>query len=151
MLIANHRNAFVNQFYNSEWDTFESINTGRLSKHLADVARSVAAAVYQLASGDKMSASIQANQTLVDKCLECYLMNANCSFFNWLLNGRSNMVAEGILPTYVGVSHSDEAVKPLSVRTRNILALVSGEELEINKTACFASDNDEVMLDYFTF
>lgn len=164
LLIANHRNAFTNLYYNSEWDTFESINTGRLSRHLADIARTVAAAVYQLAAGEQMPNSITANLTLVilpsfnnknrcihavlctqvEKTLECYLINANCSLFNWLLNGRTNMIAEGILPTYVGVSQREDSIQPLSVRTRNLLALVSGEQLPINKSACFDSDNNEV-------
>lgn len=68
-------------------------------------------------------------------------MNANCSLFNWLLNGKNNLGAEGVLPTYVGVTHGDKA---LSLRTRHLLALVNGQPLDINKTACVNSDHNEV-------
>jgi hypothetical protein len=49
-----------------------------------------------------------------------------------------------VLPTYVGVSHGDGAYKALSLRTRHLLAMVSGEPLDINKTGCINSDHNEV-------
>jgi hypothetical protein len=85
----------------------------------------------------------------VESTLECYLVNANCSLFNWLLNGRSNLAAEGVLPTYVGVSHGDGAYKALSLRTRHLLAMISGETLDINKTGCINSDHNEVNSNLF--
>ena len=166
LLITNHKNAFANQFYNSEWDTFNTISSTQLSKHLGEVARTVSAAIYELATGDHLPASIKANITLVsvtnfywekkarswkafflsqlESTLECYLINANCSLFNFLLNGKSNLAAEGVLPTYVGVTHGDGAYKALSLRTRHLLAMISGEQLDINKTACINSDHNEV-------
>lgn len=77
-------------------------------------------------------------------------MNANCSLFNWLLNGKNNLAFEGIFPTYVGVSHGDGSFKALSVRTRHILAFVSGDRLEKNRTACVNSDHNEVIEFHFS-
>ena len=65
LLVSNHQKGFTNQFYDSEWDTFDTINSAGLSRHLADVARTVAAAVYELAAESVMPTSITANQTLV--------------------------------------------------------------------------------------
>lgn len=65
LLISNHRNAFTNQFYNSEWDTFQTISSTKLSKQLADIARTVSATIYELATGNKLPENIQANLTLV--------------------------------------------------------------------------------------
>jgi len=65
VVISNHRNAFTNQFYNNEWDNFDSINSNKLSKHLGDIARTVAAAVYQLSTGEFMPATVNPNMTLV--------------------------------------------------------------------------------------
>lgn len=72
-------------------------------------------------------------------------MNANCSLFNWLLNGKNNFGSEGVFPTYVGVTHGDGSYKALSMRTRHLLALVNGNKLDLNKTACINSDHNEVL------
>ena len=169
VFISNHKNAFTNQFYNNEWDTFQTISSYKLSKHLAEVARTVSASIYEMVTGDQMPSNIQVNETLVlnatsfrrkywsyqlvslqlESTLECYLVNANCSLFNWLLNGRSNLASEGVLQTYVGVSHGDGAYKALSLRTRHLLAMVSGETLDINKTGCINSDHNEVNSNFF--
>ena len=50
------------------------------------------------------------------------------------------------MPTYVGVPHGDDSFKPLPMRTRHLLTLVSGEELQINKSTCYGSVNDEVRI-----
>lgn len=76
--------------------------------------------------------------------LECYLVNANCSLFHWLLSGNTNIVGEGVLSNYVGVSHGDGAFKPLIMRMRHLMALVSGTPMSLNKSACVGSENDEV-------
>lgn len=144
LLISNHKNAFTNQFYNNEWDTFQTISSSKLSKHLAEVAQTVSAAIYKLATRDEMPTNIVANVTLLESILECYLVNANCSLFSWLLNGRNNLATGSILPTYVGVTHGDGAYKALSLRTRHLLAMVSGDPLDINKTACINSDHNEI-------
>jgi hypothetical protein len=65
LFISNHKNAFANQFYNSEWDTFQTISSYKLSKHLADIARTVSASIYELATGQQMPSYIQVNETLV--------------------------------------------------------------------------------------
>ncbi len=65
LLISNHKNAFANQFYNNEWDTFDTISSSDLSKHLAEVAHTVSSAIYELATGNPLPASIKANITLV--------------------------------------------------------------------------------------
>lgn len=65
LLISNHKNAFTNQFYNNEWDTFQTISSSKLSKHLAEVAQTVSAAIYKLATRDEMPTNIVANVTLV--------------------------------------------------------------------------------------
>jgi len=74
--------------------------------------------------------------------LDCYLANANCSLFNWLLNGKSGVPSNTVLPTYVGVSHGDNSYKPLALLTRYLLAYVSGRELPVNKTECIPTEND---------
>lgn len=65
LLISNHKNAFTNQFYNNEWDTIETISSPELSKHLAEVAHTISATIYELATGDKMPSNIEVNVTLV--------------------------------------------------------------------------------------
>lgn len=77
--------------------------------------------------------------------MECYLINSNCSLFNWLLSGKNNLATGSILPTYVGVSHGDDAYKPLIVRTRYLLAYVTGQPLDVDKTGCIGGENDEVL------
>lgn len=65
ILISNHKKAFVNPYYNTEWDTFQTISSSQLTQHLAGIARSVSAAVYELATGKSLPSDIQANTTLV--------------------------------------------------------------------------------------
>ena len=65
LLITNHKTNFTNPFYNSEWDTLYAINSENLVQHLADVARTVAATTYQLATGKTLDEGITANMTLV--------------------------------------------------------------------------------------
>lgn len=69
VVISNHRKAFTNQFYNSEWDNFNSINSKQLSKQLGGIAYTVAAAVYQLSTGKFIPANVKPNMTLV-----CFLV-----------------------------------------------------------------------------
>jgi len=142
LLITNHESAFTNQFYNNEWDTLRAINSETLVQHLADVARTVSATAYELATGKPLDTRITANQSLIRETLDCYLANANCSLFNWLLNGKSGVPSNTVLPTYVGVSHGDNSYKPLALLTRYLLAYVSGRELPVNKTECIPTEND---------
>ena len=65
LLITNHESAFTNQFYNNEWDTLRAINSETLVQHLADVARTVSATAYELATGKPLDTRITANQSLV--------------------------------------------------------------------------------------
>lgn len=65
ILVSNHERAFVNKYYNSEWDTFQSIDSADLSRHLGGVARTVSAAIYELATGRLLPAEITPNITLV--------------------------------------------------------------------------------------
>lgn len=58
------------------------------------------------------------------------------------------MHSEGVLSTYVGVPHGDSAYKALTLRTRHVLAMVSGEPININKTSCMNSDHNEVSLKF---
>lgn len=81
LIISNHKNKFTNQFYNSEWDTYQSISSSILSKQLAEIARTVSATIYELATGDKLPGDIQANVTLVS-----YLIyNLHLKMFEFIL------------------------------------------------------------------
>lgn len=69
IFIANHRKSFTNRYYNSEWDTYSAISSQKLSKQLADIARTVAATVYKLASKADMPSIFSANSSLVSRIL----------------------------------------------------------------------------------
>jgi len=151
LLISNHKEAFTNKFYNNEWDTYRSIDSEKLVQHLADVARTVSATAYELATSKSLDDTIVANQTLIRDTLECYLSNGNCTLFNWLLNGKFGVPTNTILPTYVGVSHGDNAYKPLPIRTRYLMAYVSGQQVSVNKTECTGStyNGNEIYQNYW--
>lgn len=151
LLITNHKESFSNKFYNNEWDTYRSIDSETLVQHLADVARTVSATAYELATSNSLDATIAANQSLIRDTLDCYLSNGNCSLFNWLLNGKSGVPSDTILPTYVGVSHGDNAYKPLPIRTRYLMAYVSGQQLSLNKTECTGTtyNGNEIYQNYW--
>ena len=88
----------------------------------------------------------------IDEILECYLINANCTLFNRLLNSKSRLFAEGPLSTYVGTQQVDDIYKPLVLRTKHLMALVSGHPVvDLNRTSCFGNETDEVMDDTFSF
>ena len=67
--------------------------------------------------------------------IECYVRDARCSLFNWLLNGRP-VSRGGALATYVGVAQGDEAFKPVALLTRSLLALVMGQQVQLVKEDC---------------
>ena len=69
VVITNHEGNYTNRYYNSEWDTPNSIRMNKLSQHLANVARTVSAAVYEMSTNQPMSSSIQPNISLVN-CMQ---------------------------------------------------------------------------------
>ncbi len=80
----------------------------------------------------------------MENVLECYMINGNCTLFNQLLNFKSNLYAAGPLTTYVGVRQEEDVYKPLVVRSRHLMALVSGQIVDLNRTSCFGNASDEV-------
>lgn len=65
VVITNHKAAFTNPFYNSEWDSGSNLDMRALNERLASVALAVSATVYQLATGTALPSNVTANSTLV--------------------------------------------------------------------------------------
>jgi nicastrin len=82
VVIANHEKQYTNKFYNSLYDDYYNLNKTdeNVSKRLSIIATVISKSIYEILTGNKRP-NITVNETLIDKLLECYLINSACDLF----------------------------------------------------------------------
>ncbi|XP_067416399.1 nicastrin [Emydura macquarii macquarii] len=100
VVLADHRTAFQNRYYQSMYDTAENIlmkypeglspeetldYVTDTAKSLAEVATVVARALYQLAGGTSNTSAIQADPRTVSRMLYGFLIKTNNSWFQSII------------------------------------------------------------------
>ncbi|XP_055993811.1 nicastrin [Sorex fumeus] len=148
VVLADHRAAFHNRYYESVYDNPDSINVtypqGQspeeslnhvtdTAKALADVATLLARALYQLAGGDQFSASIEADPKTVTRLLYGFLVRPNNSWFqSFLRQDLRPFLGDGPPQHYIAVSSPTNT----TYLVQHALANLTGTALGLTREQC---------------
>ncbi|KAH9511768.1 hypothetical protein DERF_010201 [Dermatophagoides farinae] len=169
IVITNHRDEFINKYYNSLFDDgSDMMNSIEFKKSYLDRIKSVATlfarVVYQSITGQPLDLDKQADEELISMLMECLLHNSNCKLFSIILQ-PSNITAESnnddgdgngtiysdsnvkhILPpypSYVSVYQADPRTKILRQYIRRILNYFTGENMHVAFDKCVSMANSD--------
>lgn len=149
LVITNHKDSYKNPFYNSIFDTKESIryvyedrDTTSIQQRIASLATTISNSVIKLLNSTANSTFSDNSETMdiVDELLYCYLESANCSMFRTIDSSVSSMTTP--FPMYVGVSHYTNTVTQI---TRYLMVSWLGEVVDNATTqdTCFGQSSDD--------
>lgn len=144
IVIADHKEIFVNRYYNSFFDTKEALNITLLSPQLTSLSSAISRMLYQLLTG-KTSDNCTSNETLVEGLLECYLKNASCDLFREIANpAKTEHLRVEPYPLYVSVN-SGGHTNAITIYTRYLLAYLTGYVLDNHtKETCVGAPNNQI-------
>ncbi|KAL7293353.1 hypothetical protein TKK_0013123 [Trichogramma kaykai] len=140
LVIANHGETFVNNYYNGLLDDAEALDyssnkTTNLPSSLANIAITLGNALYSITNpGSKPSTeNITLIEKLVTELLPCYLESARCTLFS-AASRPGTILPNQVLSLYTGVVRSDNAA---TILTGQLLGLLTGTTYpELNQTSC---------------
>ncbi|XP_068819460.1 nicastrin isoform X4 [Capricornis sumatraensis] len=148
VVLADHSDSFHNLYYQSIYDTAESINVtypaGQspeedlnfvtdTAKALAGVATVLARALYQLAGGASFRDTIQADPHTVTRLLYGFLVRANNSWFQSILRpDLRSYLGDGPLQHYIAVSSPTNATYVVQYALANL----TGKVLDLTREQC---------------
>uniref|UniRef100_A0A8C0STR5 Nicastrin n=1 Tax=Canis lupus familiaris TaxID=9615 RepID=A0A8C0STR5_CANLF len=148
VVLADHSTVFHNRYYQSIYDTAESINVSYpelqspeedlnfvtdTAKALADVATVVGRALYQLAGGTNFSDTIQADPGTVTRLLYGFLVRANNSWFQSILRqDLRSYLGDGPLQHYIAVSSPTNTTYVVQYALANL----TGQVVDLTREQC---------------
>lgn len=153
-VIADHKKQFQNKYYNSRYDTHDTISmvypdglpqnetydyVTDGAKHLTKVATALARTVFNLTTGSTEGADeIQADNSTITHMLYCFLIHPQCELFNFSLNTVNAKILKknngtGPLSTYVQVSVANSLGAPnwITMLAHNLVSYFLGDEVHI--------------------
>lgn len=147
VVITDHKEAFMNKFYESIFDNYRNVNYSTSSEnasqtddkyhlHISRVASVVATSLYSLLTKSEPSELIAVNETLADQLLYCYMRNVSCQMFREYGEAllQSGFFDDKPAKMYVSVKHGESKRTTI---TNNIFASLLGEKKEdYNKSTC---------------
>ncbi|XP_014607330.1 PREDICTED: nicastrin isoform X1 [Polistes canadensis] len=139
IVITNYPDQFTNNYYNSILDNAKSLNFNRndtndLASSLTNISVTLAETLYYNVTGVKApSGDVNRIENIISEMLSCYLESAKCNLFH-AASSPGTKLADQILPLYVSVHRVPNTV---TILTGQLLALLTGEILEMNETACY--------------
>lgn len=148
VVITDHKEAFMNKFYESIFDNYRNVNYSTSSENASQtedkyhlqvgrVASVVATAVHSLLTSSKPSSLIPVNETLADQLLYCYMKNVSCQMFQEF--GGEDLLLRGFFndkpaKMYVSVRQGESGRTTV---TQSIFASLLGDKKEdYNKSTC---------------
>ena len=155
IVLTDHSKTFKNKYYQSYLDDYKNVdykstNTtvndeDELHVHLQKIASTVATSVYTLITG-QADQTIEANGTIIEQLLECYLQNVNCTLFRehagrLIDNNASGFFKPVPAKMYTGVGRQDYILTNI---TTSILGHFIGEEVNGTENDCWSSSSDAV-------
>ncbi|NXT29087.1 NICA protein, partial [Syrrhaptes paradoxus] len=147
VVLADHRTAFQNRYYQSMYDTPENIRmqypeglspdetleyVTDTAKSLAEVATVVARALYRLAGGANNTSAIQADPKTVTRMLYGFLIKMNNSWFQSIIKPDLKEILGDVPQHYVAVS------SPVNTTylVQYVLANLTGTVVNLTKEEC---------------
>ncbi|CAB3995125.1 Nicastrin [Paramuricea clavata] len=140
LVIADHKAAYTNKFYNSRFDDVQRLDV----KHLTKLATTVAKTLYELAYNETND-DMAANEERVTELLGCLIVNQNCSLFKQVVTkDKAYRLASqnGPLPRYVGTDNKLNGPSGITVMTQYLLAYFTG--INLNVTGCPAGSGNVI-------
>ncbi|XP_050840787.1 nicastrin [Serinus canaria] len=147
VVLSDHRAAFRNRYFQSIYDTAESIGirypeglspeqqlhfvTGT-AQALAEVATLVARALFTLAGGKSGSESIRADPGTVTRLLYGFLLNSNNSWFQSLIKPDQKGILGPFPQHYVAVSSPTNTTQLLQA----VLGNLTGASVNLSREQC---------------
>lgn len=161
VVITDHKEEFMNEFYESIFDNYHNVNYSTSSENASQtedtyhlqvsrVASVVATAVYSLLTNSQPSSLIAVNETLADQLLYCYMKNVSCQMFQEY--GGEDLLLRGFFNNkpakmYVSVRQGESGRTSV---TRSIFASLLGEKKEdYNRSTCTTDSLDQVNQFYY--
>ncbi|KFM67717.1 Nicastrin, partial [Stegodyphus mimosarum] len=128
IVLADHDEKFINKFYNSIFDSNETLDTTALKDTLAHIAIVVSGSLYELLTDEKLETPVKTDIDLVDGLLECYLRNASCGLFRQIADPlMTERLRVEPYPMYVSVdSGGHTKANAITLYTRYLLAYLTG-------------------------
>lgn len=132
IVIADHNTQFINEYYNSIFDTDENVNLKILPKMLSDVAITVTGTIYNLLTGEKLENDLPPQTDLISGLLNCYLKNASCRLFQEIADPlMTERLRVEPYPLYVSVDTGGHTkANAITLYTRYLLAYLTGSKVE---------------------
>ncbi|XP_075764451.1 nicastrin isoform X1 [Pelodiscus sinensis] len=163
-VLADHRAAFQNRYYQSVYDTAENIlmrypeglspeetldYVTDTAQSLAEVATVVARALYQLAGGTGNTSAIQADPRTVSRMLYGFLIKTNNSWFQSIIKqDLKGLLGDEPPQHYIAVSYPVNTTQLVQF----VLANLTGTVVNFTKEECLnperAPGADKEMYDY---
>jgi nicastrin len=139
MFLSDYDLSYTNQYYHSIYDTgadnlgysYDRGDGQEIVAHISRVAEVLAEFLFETSGSSEPKPSFQANRTMVNELLHCYLDSAQCSLFMAASNEKTPPFYSAAPKTpfsqYVGVDIKSQFH---GILTRNVLAYLTGENLD---------------------
>ncbi|CAG4922292.1 unnamed protein product [Colias eurytheme] len=166
VLLVDHMDTFTNMYYESALDVYDKIDylyhnlsistdgkfipteellaNGTMTQNeaqvkIARIATALAQTLYQQVAGKPYVGSVEASAHLVDEILYCLLQSQACRLISAAdyASNTEEVTTEKAASLYVGVA---AWANTPAVYAGHVLALLTGERVNTNRTACDALD-----------
>ncbi|XP_071806740.1 nicastrin-like isoform X1 [Asterias amurensis] len=159
IVLTDHEKEYRNRFYNSRFDTAELLQYEEnenstifpLATELATIATTISRALYKLARPEATDADlIQANATIVNDMLYCFLIRANCRLFRSIVSQtEASSLSNSVYPSYVGVFTGE--TNSMTKFIQRLLGFFTGSltsvkliETDETQNQCKTNSNDQI-------
>jgi nicastrin len=100
IVLTNHKKQYTNTFFHSIYDNYNNLrNFGDIADHLTKVTQVVASVLYKLLTDEEKS-DIKVETKLIERLVDCYLVNSSCTLFNETVKPIAKVPFEGLFPIY---------------------------------------------------
>ncbi|CAL4068544.1 unnamed protein product, partial [Meganyctiphanes norvegica] len=157
VVITDHNEEYENQYYGSVFDNYHNVQyksdengtleSDELHIKIKNIAESLANTLFLMSSGKAPEDSkIEANATLVNDLLYCYLENVNCTMFRdygQYPEASKSSWQKRPVKTYVSVGRNENQ---RTFITRNVFTSLFGEEVNLTESDCKSSSYKNVFI-----
>ncbi|KPM09438.1 nicastrin-like protein [Sarcoptes scabiei] len=147
VVITNHQFEYINKYYHSFYENGTEIdfNSWRndQSEKLRSISVLISRVVYRLITNKSLSHSIEANSSLINNLMDCFLLTSDCEFFKILnpsnsTDSGSSKESHPPYSTYVNVYRSIyRGQKQFNYYVQLALSYLMGDRLNITSEQCY--------------
>ncbi|XP_075680112.1 nicastrin-like [Dermatophagoides pteronyssinus] len=150
VVVTNHRNEFINKYYNSFFDDGSDIMNSKDFKQsylqrIKSIATLYSRVIYRSLTNEQLDLKEEASDELISMLMECFLYNSNCKLFSIILQSVNKTIEsnddddennqiEPPYPSYVSVYQADPRTKILRQYIKRILNYYSGQNMNVSSS-----------------